>query len=352
MASIYLDKQSGNWKVKSIQGGKDKRITLRKALTGEKPRPVPEDCLKMAIKLGFGVLQSPHENVQEANVKEPKFVSFIEPSDKLIDFIDYHLSLYSREHRPGSFERTNRILTGIKRFLSLLDNPPILIQDVTSRHIYHWFEWRRVQTLKPHSKRTTQPHVIAAECTQISGLFSRAIELEKLTKNPCKNPIKALRKVYPGPDPVQETKYLNPCQRKEFLENLDKMVSLGKIPLDYADLAKVILSTGMRVSAAINLKYEWIDRYWTIKLPPEYDKAKTGYKPELSQIGQEVIKRRRKANPNEPRVFPGLNRYTSYKHLKKTWDQQSHFETYLWDCPCGYWYVATSDQFVAWTQRC
>ena len=53
MASVYLDKQSGNWKVKAIIEGKDKRVTLRNALPGESPKPIPADVVKLATERGF-----------------------------------------------------------------------------------------------------------------------------------------------------------------------------------------------------------------------------------------------------------------------------------------------------------
>ena len=63
-----------------------------------------------------------------------------------------------------------------------------------------------------------------------------------IPSNPCKRPLDRLRKAFPKPNPEDETKYLDPDELRAFLTTLGGAVNDGRIPLDYADLAKVMCS--------------------------------------------------------------------------------------------------------------
>ena len=236
--------------------------------------------------------------------------------DDLMGFIDYFLVEYAKHHRTGSIKRITGILKHFRRFLMTTPNAPKLVSEVAERHIKEWFAWRREQT-DPRLKIPLKPHVVVGETEQLSGLFKLSVDEGKLKYNIAKTELDKIRAAYPKPKPEDQRKYLAPEERRDFLKAIDDAVVAGTVPLDYADLAKVMLSTGLRVQAALNLDYAWIGKGWIVKVPAEQDKCKTGYSTVVADLGQSVLTRRRLMQLSG-RVFPdGMTQAVSYYYLRR-----------------------------------
>jgi integrase len=297
MGSIYLDKQSNNWKHKTNLNGKDSRQILRKSTPQERDawsksarggRQIPLDLLKR--------VQSESRSVSIPPVK-PAVVEI--PTD-LLGFIEWFEGRYPSFHREGT---TKRMKTILRRFKEFIDHESRQLTEVKQEYLEAFFNWRLDHVYRRTNSKT-QPHVVVAEFTALSGLFTEAVERDLIPKNPMKHLLKTLRKSYP--EPIKKPKYLDRKELESFLERLEIAVSDGIVPLIHADVMKLLLSSGIRVSAGCQLDYSWIDKNWHITIPAEHDKGKTGYSTVLSSIGQDVIKRRRKESGGKGRVFPDV----------------------------------------------
>lgn len=301
MASVYLDKQSNNWKVKTKVNGRDSRPTLRRATTAEREswergeRSHPPDVLLLAGR--HGAIFSSTKQPDEA------------PPDTIRGFIDWFESDYAKHRRPGSATKMGGILRHFRRFVGDDDREMV---EVDADYMEAFFGWR-LEQLDPRLKIRVKPHVVVGEMELLSGLFRAAIDRGLASSNPLTRLTKALGKSYPKPE---KTKYLDPAEIKGFLATLDQTVADGTVPLDYADLAKVMLSTGLRVGAACSLEYEWVTPNWDVEVPARHDKCKTGYSTVVADLGREVLTRRRSASGGTGRVFPaGVNPNMAYYHL-------------------------------------
>lgn len=282
MATTYLDKQTNKWKLKIELGGRDKRIPLRKAtddevldwLRGIHDKPADLDYI--VEYLGFGDTRP-----------EPTFnVEGDEVTDDLLGYLDWFEQDYGKHHRP----RSVAIMAGIlKNFRKFLGGHTMKVDEVSPTTIDAFFDWR-IKQLDPRLKKPVKPTTIINDLTLFSGVFSIAIDKGKIKGNPVKPVVKKLRKAYPRPE---TTKYLDPDERRRLLTALEDAEIDGRIPARYADLTRVMLATGLRVSAAINLEWCWIDNNWIVTVPPQSDKAKTGYSTVVADIGREVLTRLR-----------------------------------------------------------
>lgn len=236
MASIFLDKQSQSWKIKVKDNGKDKRVTLRKAAVGETASPIPDDVLGIAQQRGFTV-----QAVKDAG--EPH------AETALVPFLDRYERAYGTTHRPTSVDALDGVLRPFRRFCR--ENNLADIRQVKRQQIMAYFHWRHA-LIDPRLKKQVKPQTVIQQIRSLlSPLFNSAVDDDLIEINPCHKTLRQLHKAFPPA--AQKTKYLDPAQLKKFLENLDRGVKDGTIPLDYADLAMVMLATGLRVSAAIQM---------------------------------------------------------------------------------------------------
>ncbi len=312
MASIYLDKQSQTWKIKTKVNGKDKRVSVRKSKPGESNKPIPDDVLHEAHRLGFSDLGS-----KSGSKSAPTAQDLVSKSTtNLVQFIEEFQAHYTKTSRSGSAKKMNGILRNFRKWLTT--KPDLTdLHEITKMHIQEFFNWRVAQ-IDPRLKIKVKPHCIVGDIELLSGMFRWACEVRELIPgNPVKVPLAQLHKLHPKPKPEDQTKYLDPDQLKEFLKALDQGVKDGVIPLDYADLAILMLVTGMRVQATVDLDYSWINKDWEVKIPSESDKCKTGYSTVVAELGKAVILRRRGLQMSG-RVFPqNITPDMSYHFIRK-----------------------------------
>lgn len=301
--SILFDKTTGYWTSKTQVEGKDKRVKLRKIRPDEARRPIPDDVLALA---------SPHEcktvktSVQTLNATGK--LAILPPATEptpLHLWLDRYLVRYRRDRAKASVKRMDFILALFKQFAK--ESGIQTINAITVETIEDYVEWRYGQSKKPLRKAS-----VHSELKALSGVFTAAIKVDRIAKNPVSVVVSDIARSIPKD---KRPKYLDPKQVTDFLRGLDNLEANGRIPQDYADLARVMLYSGIRLTAAMHMRYDWITPDWVVQIPITTDevptKTKTGYQAVLVQAGREVIERRRQQSGGIGRVFPEINRQDS-----------------------------------------
>jgi len=180
------------------------------------------------------------------------------------------------------------------------------LESITAGVIDDYVSHRMAQGIKGYSA--------LKEVSALSVIFNHAIARHIIVKNPCTSVIKDLRKMYPE---SQLVKYLEPEVVKALLAALEQAVLDKRIPLVYADLARVQLATGLRCTACCHLDWSWIDANGIISVPPEWDKAKSGYRCCITESGRAVLERRKRDYGPEGLVFPNTKVDHSWHWLER-----------------------------------
>lgn len=103
--SVFLDKQSRNWKLKVNLDGKDKRITLRKARPSEPPHPIPDDVVALAAA--------------HRGSSVPASAPTTSPTPLQALMVDF-LADYALRCRPRSVKKVSGVLRHFSSFLATL----------------------------------------------------------------------------------------------------------------------------------------------------------------------------------------------------------------------------------------
>ncbi len=302
--SVFIDKQSGSWKLKTVAGGRDKRITLRKALPGETTAIKPPDVLSLAERHGH------------KPTVPPATTSPTPDPTSLLKWIEWFDKDYQANHREGSCVRMERILRLFRQFVGDKDRS---LASVDYAFMKAFFDYRMAS--KVVSGRT-----VVSEFKVLQGLFKQAIRRDFLGKNPCRNLMSEVKKAYPDTD---EIKYLDTQEIASLLAAIDTAVANGMLHIDFADCAKIMLNSGMRIGAACHLDWSWINRHtWRIAIPPSTDliptKTKVGYIAVVAEAGREVLIRRQQ-DGTIGRVFPPrLTANSVYCQLKRKFGVNPH----------------------------
>ncbi len=301
--SVFLDRSTGWWTLKTkTTEGKDKRVKLRKLSPNEPSKPIPADVASLAIerRLSFG------SQTEKRSVEYDVFT--------LRGVVETFYNDYKLHRRAGSALRLRGILDHFLRFAMIHNVSKIEYVRVDTIHVF--FTWRLEQTYK-RLKKKIRPQTALSEVELLSGLFRFAIKKGWYQgTNPCSEPVKELRSHYPK---IETTKYLDPDTIRAFLDALQRGVTKRLIPPDYADLALVMLNSGLRVEAACHLDHDWVDyKNWSVTVPPEHDKLKRGYTAYVADGGRPVLQSRKAASDRRGRVFPnGVTADMSYYYLRK-----------------------------------
>ena len=80
----------------------------------------------------------------------------------------------------------------------------------------------------------------------------------------------------------------------------------------------ILLTTGLRISAALSLTVSQVNlKQWTLTIPPQDDKAKTGYVAGIAPDGRKVL-RRLVREAVDGRLFPEcLTRHAVYQSTRR-----------------------------------
>ena len=301
---ILQDGTTKHWTLKTEVDGKDKRIRLRPIHPGEPKKPHPDDVVALAVKTGH---YEPGENsgdTFEARNQAPADVG-------LVPFVELFYRRYRRDRRPASAKRMSYILDN---FLAFAEQRGVQhLKAVSVATINAFVDWR-LERVDPRLKIQVKPLTVESELSLLSGLFKMGMIEKRIEENPISPVAKDLRDRNKR---ITKPKFLEPDQIQAFLIALDRGVHEGLIPQDYADLAKIMLYTGLRVTAAQNMEFGWVSADYTVHVPARWDKVKAGYESVLAPEARPVLERRRR-DLGSGRVFPTLNSPSmSYYYIRR-----------------------------------
>ncbi len=289
MSTPYFDKANNSWKIKVKT---DKGWSPRILGPGKPGQPIPDDLLTLAIP--FMGSQS----------KIPETVTETIDGTTLKSYCDLYFKRYLK--REGSIRRLKNTLT---QFLEFADKQNLkLLKQVGIKEINSFVDSRR--------DKGTEDSTICSDLAQLQGLFTMAIEEQVyLANNPVKSPASKVRQAIAtansesdDDDLHGEIKYYTREQQSEILKTLNLFGNPK-----YVDFVKVMLATGMRADALVNMDFKWIkDGY--VRIPKRWDKGKTGYMTYLFSDEAKAIIARRLEYHNEGRVFPDINSTTQVYH--------------------------------------
>lgn len=310
MAACIIRNHSTNRWVLKTGVSKPQRLALRPIRDNEHDGPIPDDVLDLARKTGF--YGDTPEKPEQSGFGLPK-ASFVPPdNDDLKPFVSYYLLNYGINHPPTSLSRIKGIFRWFLRYIDEYNaesKTPITKLSQVNRAILNGYYLWRLQQKDKRIGKGIQKHVCVAEMTQMSGLFSFAQEHfdDDSIVNPFKRLLKRLRKENPQP---KETKYIEPKPLKQLFDAIAEEEKTGKLGHDFADCIRIMLYTGMRRTACVEMRFEWIDEQYVIHVPKSSENIATkskGYLCVIPPEGRGIIDERRKTLGSSGRVFPGVN---------------------------------------------
>lgn len=207
----------------------------------------------------------------------------------LAGYIDAYLANYDAARDPASARQARRHAA---RFLAfcLARVPPVdTVQGVTKATCRDYLESRA---------REVSPATLQTEKGYLSGIWSRAVEDELMEVNPWS------RVKVPGKKAEPRPTFWSGAQ-------VAAIAAAARKPWA-RDLILILANTGIRISAALAMRWEWVD--WsaadgqgTIRVPAEHDKAGVGYTQTMEDGAREVLERRHYGSKSGL-VFPHWSR--------------------------------------------
>jgi integrase len=305
MANPYFDTTNNTWKIKVKT---DKGWKPRILGPGKPGQPIPDDLLRLAMPF------------MSSQSKVAEVVTETTDGTTLKAYCDLYFKRYLK--REGSIRRLKNTLT---QFLEFADKHKLkLLTDIGVKELNLFVDARR--------DKGTENSTICSDLAQLQGLFSMAIEEQVyLGMNPVKSPASKVRQAIAtesaetdDDDLQEEIKYYTREQQVEIFEKLDLFGNPK-----YVDFVKIMLATGMRAEALVNLDFKWVkDGY--VRIPKRWDKGKAGYTTYLCSKESQRIIARRFEHFKEGRVFPDINSTTQvYHYLDRFY--RSHKLTHIAD---------------------
>ena len=298
MATPYFDAANNSWKikVKTDKGWKPKILG-----PGKPGQPISDNLLKLAepyMGKATKVIQASPETTDH----------------KAGTTLEAYCQGYRKRYlkRPESIRRLDCVLTHFRGFAAQSDLK--LLSNIGVKEINAFVDWRREQG--------TANSTITADLAMLQGLFRDAIEEGEhpgvttgLARgiNPVRSPASKVRQARnnetaESDDDDDDIKYYTREQQAAILNSLT-MFGDPK----YVDFVKIMLATGMRANALVNLEFKWITDY-RIKIPKRFDKGKSGYTTYLFGDGARNIVNRRFDHFKEGKVFPEIAGTTQVYH--------------------------------------
>jgi site-specific recombinase XerD len=299
MPTITFSSQYGGFQVKFRDStGKPQRKSLGKATNTAENR---QEAVAKAAEIGF-----PIETTSTHSTPKP------EDTSSLDGWISLYLKRKTKCCSPDSISSMHSILRQFQAFAK--KKRLLLLGDVTIKDVNEW-----VDTLTLH------PSSVVTKLVCLSGLFTMAIEDERLVKHPVRFPLKMAREAFKAFKKTQDKtpKHYNADQQRELWAVLD---SDPKVDPDIRDIMVLMSVVGLRIKAATLIEFE-SSELDILHVPPVLDKGGHGCDVLLFPRAQEVFQRRKKTLKSG-RVFPGIN-HTYVWHYIRTILQRNKLTEHL-----------------------
>jgi site-specific recombinase XerD len=279
-AKIIYDSQYGGYKVQDENG---KRHALGKC---ERQSKIPDEVVSKATPW-FLVPKTENPISVAKNEK-------VETKNELADFLRLYPSHREAEVRESSL---NNIRNVVKIFAKFVASRGLRrLDEITHIHISDWLDDLDCQVISKQSYIRV-----------LSGVFNFAVDRHLIKGNPVSYASSRVAKMvaaYEANQPVRIVKHYNDAQKEQLRTALDKGVAENLVHPDIRDLIILMMFTGLRKRAAVNLSFEDIDGT-IVNVPRPYDKGKKGYSAFLFPQAREVIERRREVLKSG-KIFPDV----------------------------------------------
>lgn len=214
----------------------------------------------------------------------------------LAAYILAYLEIFKQNRKAGSLENLTRFTATFSVFAE--GKGVRSVEGVNKKIVREYLEHRGA-SLSPNSLKTERGY--------LSPIWSQAVQDELIAANPW-TLVKVTGKIAPS-DPVFWT-----------AEQVDAIVKACKRPW-FGDLVLVLANTGIRISAMLAMRWDWIEwQAGIITIPREHDKGGKGYRVALSSVARDTLSRRLALSGTDL-VFPSSGGGSwSYAHVRNSFD--------------------------------
>jgi integrase len=206
--------------------------------------------------------------------------------------------------RPKSLDKLRLV---IDRFSGWCKRNGIVYMDeVRAGAVGDYYDWE----LADYEQRgkTIAPQTLKAYLSLLGKCWSQAIRLEQYHGQ---NPIRAVCHDLPSSDITSRPECLTPEEIAALMEAIAyrkaRPFERGpscRLPQWVEDIVVVMLNTGLRINAAVHLRFDWITGE-KLTVPVEYSKSKKVYSTLVNTKVRAIVERRRvELGPDAERVFP------------------------------------------------
>lgn len=198
----------------------------------------------------------------------------------LAGYVEDYVDAYEATHTASSIRQLKR---HAKVFLAFAKDRKVdTVQGVNKAFCRDYLE-QRIKAVSPAS--------LQVERGFLSGIWTRAIDDELIESNPWR-----YAKV-PGKVIEHEATFWNE-------EEILAIASACLMPV-YGDMVWVLAGTGIRVSAVLNMRWDWIDfAEGMVQVKREHSKSGRPYKIVMTETAREVLERRAAESKGSDLVFP------------------------------------------------
>jgi integrase len=271
----YIDPRRGDWymKYKPVPHGPWVRVKL-----GRHPMPFPRD--KPPRKPPHRIIERAAEFAEIEWRAKHRLPTAGHVQKSLRDYSETYLAGFAATHREGSTTQANR---NVRRFVAFAEQRQAnSIQAVTRALCRDFMERRLGEGATSRSIKT--------ERSYIAPMFARALIDELILSNPWTG-----LKV-PGRDTEHFPTYWTSGQVAAIASAADRPWM--------RDLVIFLANTGIRISAALAARWDWIDfDRRVIEVPAEFDKAGKSYRAILTKFLRETLDEMR-VRKSGPLLFP------------------------------------------------
>jgi len=195
-------------------------------------------------------------------------------------FLDSYLESHALSARPGSTAILRRQVDYFKAFAE--ERGIATVQGATKAHCRAYLD-RRIATVSQATLRTERGYLV--------GAWTRAVEDGLIAASPWQG------LALPG-KPVEDSETFWTSSE------IARIVAACTKPWQ-ADFVLLLANTGLRVSSALLMRWDWVD--WsagTIRLPVDVEGVKTAYTHALNRVARAVLERRPGMARGEGLCFP------------------------------------------------
>jgi integrase len=198
-------------------------------------------------------------------------------------YVSIYLDAFAATHKPGSVKQARRHLASFTAFAA--SRGVGTVQGITRSVCRDYLE-ARIAVVSRDTLRT--------EVGYLAPVWSRAVEDGLMVKNPWQ------RIKIPGKSTRSDPVYWSAEEVARIAAACSKVT--------WSDLVMILVNTGLRISTALAMRWDWIDwKAGVIRIPPGVTGAKTAYGLAMNRVSRNVLERRQFASRSDL-VFPNLYR--------------------------------------------